>query len=122
MSGPPAPAWVLTAALAMAGAVGYLATRATGTPPAASLVPDPGPASGLCAAMNVAPSIATPPPVQQGALVAEESARMFAAEPALADLIEDASSDDVAVREQAQLALEQIDLDRLRETVTPLQR
>lgn len=47
---------------------------------------------------------------------------MFAAEPALADLIEDAGSADAVVREQAQLALEQIDLDRLRETVTPLQR
>jgi hypothetical protein len=79
---------------------------------------------GAASSPAVAPTLASSPVLATAPQpdTQTESARMFAAEPALADLIEDAVSSDPRVRDAAQQALEQIDLDQLRETVTPVTR
>jgi hypothetical protein len=69
-----------------------------------------------------APVVARAPDTVEAVDTVEESARMLAAEPGLADLLEDLDSPDPAVRGAAQQALEAMDLQRLRENVTKPQR
>ena len=134
------PKWIGFAALAACGALGFVLARFPGDPsltgpadppepPPASLIARDSPQQALPAARverepaRTSPASAAPPSLAgEDSPTARESALMFAAEPGLIDVLEDATSSDPAVRAEAERFLEELDVDRLRENVTRLPR
>jgi hypothetical protein len=132
--------WIGFAALSACGALGFVLARlsflpppaATAAPPARAAAPatmrEPGSHAITGTAAAPAPAQigragASPPTVaDEESLTARESALMFAAEPGLIDVLEDAASADPAVRAEAERFLEELDIERLRENVTPTPR